>query len=171
MVKTGNHRDAAGAASGPVLTQRGAVGLAAASLAVPSLAKPAIAQAQELVVWSGYPEKEPFYRRVGGRMGGRVAVQVQAIPLREHERRIALALPSNSAADVLEMQSSDAQRYIEAELLRAAPDAVAAFVRNERQFDPFFARSASYEGKVYGVPTSAVSARSTTTPPCSRPPA
>lgn len=135
----------------PVIGRRGAVGLAAAALAAP-LAAPAVAQAQELLVWSGYPEMEPFYERVGERMGGRVQVGVQAIPLREHERRIALALPGGSAASVLEMQSSGAQRYVEAGLLAKAPDAVAAFVRNERQYDPFFARSASYEGAVHGVP-------------------
>lgn len=117
-----------------------------------ALAAPAVAQAAELTVWSGYPEMEPFYRRVGESMGGRVAVRVQAIPLREHERRIALALPSGGAADVIEMQNSTAQRYIDAQLLAEAPGPVAAFVRDGAKFDPFLARSATSDGAVYGVP-------------------
>lgn len=117
-----------------------------------ALAAPAIAQGTELTVWSGYPEMEPFYRRVGERMGGRVAVRVQAIPLREHERRLALSLPAGNAADVIELIASSAQRYLEAGLLAQAPAPVAAFVRDAARFDPFFARSGSYENSVYGVP-------------------
>ncbi len=117
-----------------------------------ALAAPAVAQAAELTVWSGYPEMEPFYRRVGERMGGRVTVRVQAIPLREHERRLALSLPAGNAADVLEMASGIAYRYMEAGLLARAPAPVAAFVRDATKFDPLFARSASYEGATYGVP-------------------
>ena len=117
-----------------------------------ALSAPAVAQGTELTVWSGYPEMEPFYRRVGERMGGRVTVRVQAIPLREHERRLALSLPAGNAADVIEMASSIAQRYVEAGLLAPAPAPVAAFVRDPARFDPLFARSGSYEGTLHGVP-------------------
>ena len=116
------------------------------------LAAPAIAQGTELSLWSGYPEMEPFYRRVGESMGGRVNVKVQAIALREHERRVALSLASGSAADVLELSSSNAQRYIEAGLLAPAPAPVAAFVKDAARFEPFFARSGSDGGTLYGVP-------------------
>ena len=117
-----------------------------------TLAAPAMAQGTELTLWSGYPEMEPFYRRVAERMGGRVTLRVQAIPLREHERRLALSLPAGNAADVLEMASGIAYRYMEAELLARAPAPVAAFVRDPARFDPLFARSASYEGNLHGVP-------------------
>ena len=126
----------------------GATGLASAG----ALAAPAVAQGTELTVWSGYPEMEPFYRRVGESMGGRVTVRVQAIPLREHERRIALSLPAGSAADVIEMQNSTAQRYIDAGLLAEAPSAVAAAVNDGTKFDPFLARSGRSNGTLYGMP-------------------
>ena len=76
------------------IDRRRFVAAGAAAAFVP--ATPAIAQAQTLTVWSGYPELEPFYRRVGEGMKARnpnLTVNVQPIPLREHERRIALALP------------------------------------------------------------------------------
>ena len=113
------------------------------------------ALAREITVWSGFPEMEPFYERVAASMKGKfpdLTVSVGTIPLREHEKRIALALPSNSAADVLELASSTAQRFVEAGLLKAATDDVAAFVTNNDLFDVFFQTAASHDGTVYGVP-------------------
>lgn len=126
---------------------KGIAGTSAAS----ALASPALAQAQTLTIWSGYPEMEPFYRRVGERMRN-VTVQVQTIPLREHERRIALGLPAGSAADVIEMANATAQRYVENNMLARAPAAVASFVRNAATFDAFFARAGTFENNLYGVP-------------------
>jgi multiple sugar transport system substrate-binding protein len=128
-----------------------ALGAAAASLP----ASPAISQAQTLTVWSGFPEMEPFYRRVGESLKGKfpnLTVNIQPIPLREHERRIALALPAGSAADVIELADSTAQRYLEAGLFGKAPNEVSAFVKNATHFDPYFATAASYEGVVHGMP-------------------
>jgi multiple sugar transport system substrate-binding protein len=115
----------------------------------------AAAQAQTLTVWSGYPEMVPFYQRVGESLKGKypgLQVKVEAIPLREHEKRLALALPSNSAADVIELANSTAQRYIEAGLVKTAPADAAAFVNNAAYFDPFIQKTAAVGGKVYGVP-------------------
>ncbi|MDB5513422.1 MAG: Extracellular solute-binding protein family 1, partial [Tardiphaga sp.] len=55
------------------------------------------AQAQKITVWSGYPEMEPFYRHVADGMKAKfpkLDVAIEAIPLREHEKRVALALAS-----------------------------------------------------------------------------
>ena len=49
------------------------------------------AEAQKLTVWSGYPELEPFYRHVADGMKAKfpeLTVAVEAIPLREHEKRV-----------------------------------------------------------------------------------
>jgi multiple sugar transport system substrate-binding protein len=137
-------------ATSPMALTRRAVlgGMAAAGGA---LAAPAIAQAQTLTIWSGYPEMEPFYRRVAQGFPN-VTVQVQPIPLREHERRIALGLQGGTAADVIEMGNATAQRYVENGLLAQAPAQTAAFVRDANRFDPFFARSASFENNLFGVP-------------------
>ena len=114
------------------------------------------ALAQTITVWSGYPELAPFYTHVAEGLKAEnpgLEVRVEAIPLREHERRIALGLTSCSAgALVLEMPGSTAARYIENELLPAAPDDVEAFVRADGNFNDFFIEQASYQGEVYGVP-------------------
>jgi multiple sugar transport system substrate-binding protein len=130
------------------LTRRHALALGTATLAAP-----AIAQAQELTIWSGYPEMEPFYRRVGESMRRpNLTLRIQPIPLREHERRVALALPAGSAADLIEMGSSTAQRYVENGLMTRAPAAVANAVGDGAKYDPFFLRSGSHEGALYGMP-------------------
>jgi multiple sugar transport system substrate-binding protein len=141
--------------AGRSLNRRELLALGAGASAAFAFPAPAIAQAQTLTVWSGFPELEPFYRRVGESLKARnpnLTVNVQPIPLREHERRVALALPAGSAADIIEFADSTAQRYLEAGLIAKAPDPVAAFVRNPTHFDPYFTRAASYDGAVYGVP-------------------
>jgi multiple sugar transport system substrate-binding protein len=115
------------------------------------------AQAQKLTVWSGYPEMEPFYRHVADGMKAKfpkLEVSVEAIPLREHEKRVALALASgaNSAALVIELNASSAARYLSNDLLPKAPANVSAFVSNPANFSDFFRDRASLGGAVYGVP-------------------
>lgn len=113
------------------------------------------ASAQEITVWSGYPELAPFYEHVAAGMKQKfpnLKVSVQAIPLREHEKRIALSLPAGSSADLLEMPGSTAQRYLEASLLKAAPADVSASVKDDAQFENYAEEAASYQGKVFGVP-------------------
>lgn len=120
------------------------------------LAGMAAAQAQTITVWSGYPELAPFYEHVAEGFKEThpgVTIDVQAIPLREHERRVALGLSSGSAgAVVIEMNNAIASRYIENELVDAAPEDVVAFVGNPDSFGEFFVDAASADGTIYGVP-------------------
>src|SRR5260221_14107042 len=131
--------------------------LAAASVIGASLfAGITAAQAQKLTVWSGYPEMEPFYRHVADGMKvkfPKLEVSVEAIPLREHEKRVALALASGANnALVIELNASSAARYLSNDLLPKAPANVAAFVGNPANFSDFFRDRASLGGAVYGVP-------------------
>lgn len=128
--------------------------LAAAGIAL-AAAAPLAAQAQTITVWSGYPELEPFYKRVGEAMKAKypaLKVEVQAIALREHEKRVALALPAGSAAEVIELVNATAQRYIEAGLFKPVTPEAAAFVNNDTRFDPFLQKVSAWQGKTYGVP-------------------
>jgi len=132
-------------------------GLVVASLIGAALAGITAAQAQKLTVWSGYPEMEPFYRHVADGMKAKfpkLEVSVEAIPLREHEKRVALALASgaNSAALVIELNASSAARYLNNDLLPKAPANVTAFVSDPANFSDFFRDRASLGGAVYGVP-------------------
>ena len=135
-------------------TKRTVLTLAAVSASV--LAGTAVASAQEITVWSGFPELAPFYEHVAEGMRADhpgISVAVEAIPLREHERRVALGLSSGSAgAVVVELAKSTATRYLENDLLTQAPTNVADFVTDPSNFGPFFVDAASVGGEVYGVP-------------------
>lgn len=120
-----------------------------------TLALSGAAAAQEIRVWSGYPEMAPFYEHVAETMKAEypnLTVRVEAIALREHEKRLALGLTSGEAAEVIELGTSTATRYLENELFNVAPDDVAAYVQDPANFTEFFANSASYNGTVHGVP-------------------
>lgn len=117
---------------------------------------PLAAAAQEINVWSGYPEMVPFYEHVAEQMKAAypdATINVQAISLREHEKRVALGLTSGSAGTlVVELAGSTARRYIENDLLPPAPDGIAAFVADPANFMPFFQGAVSKDGTVYGMP-------------------
>lgn len=112
--------------------------------------------AETLTVWSGYPEMAPYYQHVAESMKADhpdLQVKVEAIALREHEKRVALGLSSGtSETTVIELSGSTASRYIENELLEAAPESISAFVKDPANFDPFFVGTASMDNTVYGVP-------------------
>jgi len=114
------------------------------------------AQAADITVWSGYPELAPFYERVAESMKDShpdLNVTVEAIPLREHEKRVALGLSSGSAGNVVvELPKSTATRYLENDLLDAAPQAVIAAVKDSGNYGPFFLDAVSLDGTLYGVP-------------------
>jgi multiple sugar transport system substrate-binding protein len=114
------------------------------------------AKAQKITVWSGYPEMEPFYRHVADGMKAKfpnLEVSVEAIPLREHEKRVALTLASGEhRALVIELGAASAGRYLNNDLLPKAPAGVAAFVSNPANFTAFFSERASLGGAVYGAP-------------------
>lgn len=114
------------------------------------------AQAQDIAVYSGYPELGPFYEHVAAGMDGTypdLKVHVEPITLREHERRVALGLTSGfEMPTVIELSTSTAGRYIENQLMQPAPDAVVGFVSDPANFDDFFEASVSRDGTIYGVP-------------------
>ena len=133
---------------------RGAPRALAGVLAVTTSLAAVPAWSETLTVWSGFPEMVPFYERVAESLKADypdLEVSVEAIALREHEKRIALGLTSGAGGvKVIELAGSTAQRYIENDLLPALPEADAAFVREN--FGPFFIESASSGGTLYGVP-------------------
>lgn len=125
----------------------------AAGLLATSLPTPASAQ-EKLTIWSGWTELGPFYNRIAEQFKKKypgVDVSVEIISLREHEKRIALAMPSGAAGDIIEMQV-EAPRYVEAGLLPPANASVSAFVADPKHFDKFVQDAVSVNGKVYGMP-------------------
>lgn len=115
------------------------------------------ASAETLTVWSGYPEMAPFYKHVADGMKAahpNLEVKVEAIALREHEKRVALGLTGGGqdGTTVIELSGSTATRYLENDLLSEAPTDISTFVKDTKNYDKFFTDIASYGGKVYGVP-------------------
>ncbi len=131
--------------------------LLSAALAGTLTAGMTAASAETLTVWSGYPEMAPFYQHVADGMKAShpdLDVKVEAIALREHEKRVALGLTGGGqeGATVIELSGSTATRYLENDILPEAPEDISAFVKDPKNFDRFFTDIASYDGKVYGVP-------------------
>ena len=114
------------------------------------------AKAEDIVIWGGFPELQGFYERVAESMKAThpdLNVIVEPIGLRDHEKRVALALSSGlDETIVFELIGSTANRYIVNDLLPAAPGNVTSFVNNGANFDPFFQEVAAVDGDVYGVP-------------------
>lgn len=120
------------------------------------LAGAVTAQAQEVVIWGGFPELTEYYERVAESLSDKypdLTVNVEPIGLRDHEKRVALGLASGlEDATVLELIGSTANRYIVNDLIKPAPSNVADFVNDSANFEPFFQETATVNGSVYGVP-------------------
>ncbi len=130
-------------------------GIMGAALGAILVSMPLAASADELTVWSGYPEMVPFYKHVAESMKADypdLTVNVQAIPLRDHEKRVALGVTSGSAGDVIELAVSTATRYMQNDLLAKAPDDTVAYVDDPANFNKFFADAGKLDGTLYGVP-------------------
>lgn len=114
------------------------------------------AKAEDIVIWGGFPELQGFYERVAEGMKAThpdLNVTVEPIGLRDHEKRVALALSSGlDETIVFELLGSTANRYIVNDLLPPAPRNITSFVNGGGNFDSFFQEVAAVDGKVYGVP-------------------
>ena len=125
-------------------------GIAVAALGLAGFATSA--QAEKLTLWTAWPDLAPFYQRVGEQLKAKypdLQLSVEPVDLREHEKRLALALPSGAAADVIEMER-EANRYLDAGLIPPPPQNVVDFVKGA--YDPDRVKTASLDGKIYGVP-------------------
>ena len=126
--------------------------LTAAFLMVSSVS----AKAEDIVIWGGFPELQGYYERVAEGLKDAhpdMNIIVEPIGLRDHEKRVALALASGlDDATIFELIGSTANRYIVNDLLPPAPANVADFVNNSANFEPFFQEVAAVNGKIYGVP-------------------
>lgn len=122
---------------------------------VPAAGTPPSTGAVTLNLWSGYSELDPFYKYVADaykKQRPNVTVNVVSYPLRDYEQKLAVTMPSNSAAEIIQLASSTAGRYVQANLIPEVPKNVADFVRSAA-YSTFLQESAIYKDKVYSVPT------------------
>src|SRR5437016_14617431 len=125
-------------------------------LAVVVISAPAgrAAPAVEVSICGGYPEIAPIYPRAAEAYQPahpNVKVTVLTTDIRDYERKLAASLPSDTAGNILEVEASTVERYLEAGLIPKAPTDMAQFVRG-RSFNKSAQDAASLADDVYGVP-------------------
>jgi multiple sugar transport system substrate-binding protein len=108
----------------------------------------------ELSLWGGYPEMAPFYKQVAAdyqKANPGVKITFLTNPLREHEQKISAAIPSDTAADLIEISAYSIRKFIDAGMIPANPANVDKFVRSE-SFEKFYQKVLTVNKKTYGIP-------------------
>lgn len=108
----------------------------------------------ELTIWGGYPELDPWYKKMADdykKEHPNVTINISSFPLRDFEKKIAAALPSNSAADILSVNPNIALRYVQGNMMKKAPDDLAKLV-NSGVYPELIANRAQEKNTVYGIP-------------------
>ncbi len=108
-----------------------------------------------LSLWSGYPEMEPFYKYAAEqykKSHPEVEVNVLAQPLREFEQKLSATIPSDTAADIIEISMYANQKFIEAGLIPELPAKVKDYFMVPGRYSDFAKNNNTYKGKIYGLP-------------------
>jgi len=108
-----------------------------------------------LSVWSGYPEQEPFIRHAGAeyaKLHPNVKVEVLTNPLREYEQKLSASIPSDTAADILDVSNYAMRKFVEANFIPDLPANVNSFVTASGRYSKFTSEVLNWNGKNYGVP-------------------
>lgn len=108
----------------------------------------------EVSLWSGYPELDPWLNKMATEYKTahpNITITISSYPLRDFEKKVATAVPSNSAADIISINPSIALRYVQSNFIQKAPDEVAKVV-NSTTFPKVVVDDATYNGAIYGVP-------------------
>ena len=117
--------------------------------AVPGHAGPTVS----ISIWGGYPELEPVYKKAADayqKAHPDVQVTVLTTELRDFERKLAAAIPSDTAGDILEFDPTTMNRYIVAGLIPKAPPDIVQFVH--QSFQASDQKTVTVDGTVYGAP-------------------
>ncbi|HOG46596.1 MAG TPA: extracellular solute-binding protein, partial [Anaerolineae bacterium] len=113
------------------------------------------AQPITLTIWGGYPELEPFYKHVAQAYTAEhpnVKIEILTHPLREFEQKLSATIPSDTAADLIEISMYANQKFIEAGLIPELPANVKAYMEEKGRFSEFMHNNSTYKGKKYGLP-------------------
>lgn len=108
----------------------------------------------KLTLWGGYPEMGPFYKQViedYQKENPNVEISFLTHPLREHEQKLSAAIPSNTAADIVETSSYSIRKFIDAGLLNPNPANVDAFLKSG-VFEDFYVNDLTIGDDTYGLP-------------------
>ncbi|NHN32378.1 extracellular solute-binding protein [Paenibacillus agricola] len=108
----------------------------------------------EISLWTGYPELDPWFKIMTEsyqKEHPNVKVNISSFPLKDFEKKISTAIPSNSAADIISVNPSLALRYVQTNMIQKAPDDLSAFVKSGI-FPEVVVKDAVFNNAVYGIP-------------------
>ncbi|MFA6505858.1 MAG: extracellular solute-binding protein [Treponemataceae bacterium] len=109
----------------------------------------------KLSVWGGFPEMEAYYKYAAEeykKVKPNVEVTVLTHPLREFEQKLSATIPSDTAADIIEISMYANQKFIEAGLIPELPAKVKDFFSVSGRYSDFAKANNTYKGKFYGLP-------------------
>ncbi len=113
------------------------------------------AAVEELSIWCGYPEMEPFYKHAAAeynKLHPNVKFNIVTHPLREFEQKLSATIPSKTAADIIDVSVYANQKFIEAGFIPKMPAKVSEFINASNRFSPFAKKNNTWNGDIYGVP-------------------
>ena len=118
-------------------------------------AEGSVAEPVTISIWGGFPEMEQFYQHVADDYmaeNPNVTIEILTHPLREFEQKLSATIPSDTAADLIEISMYANQKFIEVELIPELPEQVRAFMDEEGRYSEFMHRNNTYQDKIYGLP-------------------
>ncbi len=106
-----------------------------------------------LSIWTGYPELVKWYEAVGAEYtkAKGIKVTILSTSLREHEQKLAAAVPTGTGPDVFDVGQILGITFIEAGLIKANPGSVEAHLKGGA-YRKSSVEQFTTEGKTYGLP-------------------
>lgn len=108
-----------------------------------------------LSLWSGYPEMEALFKHAAEgykKLHPNVSIEILTHPLREYEQKLSATIPSNTAADILDVSGYALQKFVEAGFIPKTPPELVSFINKAGRYTDFTKKSITYKNTVYGVP-------------------
>jgi multiple sugar transport system substrate-binding protein len=107
----------------------------------------------ELNVWVGYAEVMPTLQKAiedYERENPNIKINAMSMDVRELERKVAVAVPTGTSADIVELDHMPAMRYISAGLFDEMPENLGRMATSI--LPPEYMELVSIDGKIYGMP-------------------
>lgn len=133
--------------------RRGAMQVVAGAAVAGVAGRGARAADVTLSVWTGYPELVPWYQAMAAEYGKArgTKVTILSTSLREHEQKLAAAVPTGTGPDVFDVGQILGITFIEAGLIKPNPASVEAVLKGGG-YRPSSVEQFTTAGKTYGVP-------------------
>lgn len=109
-----------------------------------------------LTLWTGYPEFDGWLSQVAAAYMAdhpNVTIECTSFDLRDEETKLSVSLPAGTAADIILIDGTWINRYVEGGYVREAPQDVTDMVADRGIFSEAVASGVVVNDKTYGLPT------------------